>query len=977
MAVKKILVGNVIGPRGKSAYEEWLEQSGNAGKTFDDFLNYLSMSVPNADWEQNDENGPGYIKNKPFYEYEVNEVIFDGDIAIPEGSGGITGYYFESPLNIVNGEEYLMQFDDMEAIHITAGTTSYAFKNVAQYIALYSNSITFGYYRKNEYHVKISSLNTRTAIKQLDEKFISYKPGMKVENGGEIFNDYANNTASAIDSHAEGRRTKAVTRQAHAEGDCTVAGNVDINTSDASPIGDYPSGTAAHSEGIYTNAKGTAAHSEGYKSRATGNMSHAEGYETIANGICAHAEGEATRARTVGSHAEGKNTEAGEENGQSYCHAEGVETKAYGRGSHAEGDNTVAEGQYSHAEGGACQAIGDYSHAEGCNDGHIYTITNGKAAHAEGIGTWAIGDGSHSEGRATSASRAYAHAEGQESTASGVAAHAEGTGTIANVNSQHAQGKYNVEDTAGKYAHIVGGGTSDTNRKNIHTIDWDGNAEFAGDVIARGCNGENPVSLLNLAESVSNNISQLSSEIAEIPKIKFIDKIINGNPNFANVIGSVKILSMIDNTVIASMPHESCIGVYITNKVFNAGRSYKIVLDIETSNPLITFSLVSLKDITVNNWSVGIIGKNERKIIVDYDATVNGDLGIYAYGDESEVKINVKVFDITDIPKEYFNNVDFYSIDDCMVYMNANEADYAKKAGSIAEIERGIACIGDSLTYGYGALPGSSDYPSILAKLCDKTVYNLGVSGEATNEILARHGGYPAKVNPFIIPADVNAVEISFNDTINIGAPNPTTLLDKSSSGIVNPVIIDGIEGIISKSEGSYYFTRSVLGEAHEITRPCHIITKEMREHKEDIQVIFVGTNGGWMITADDAETRIKKLISQIDMMIDYNTSKKYIIIGLHYFYSWVLYNGLTKEKLENELKLKYGNHFINLRKYMIEYGLSDAGLSPTEADNTAIENGEVPPSLLFSDGIHGNAKFYNILANLVHKKGLELGYWS
>ena len=47
---------------------------------------------------------------------------------------------------------------------------------------------------------------------------------------------------------------------------------------------------------------------------------------------------------------------------------------------------------------------------------------------------------------------------------------------------QHVQGKYNVEDTEGTYAHIVGGGTDDTSRANIHTLDWNGNAAFAGDV---------------------------------------------------------------------------------------------------------------------------------------------------------------------------------------------------------------------------------------------------------------------------------------------------------------------------------------------------------------------------------------------------------------------------------------------------------------------------------------------------------------
>jgi hypothetical protein len=52
--------------------------------------------------------------------------------------------------------------------------------------------------------------------------------------------------------------------------------------------------------------------------------------------------------------------------------------------------------------------------------------------------------------------------------------------TIANGEYQHVEGKYNVADTNNKYVHIVGNGTSPSNRKNAHTLDWDGNAWFAG-----------------------------------------------------------------------------------------------------------------------------------------------------------------------------------------------------------------------------------------------------------------------------------------------------------------------------------------------------------------------------------------------------------------------------------------------------------------------------------------------------------------
>ena len=40
----------------------------------------------------------------------------------------------------------------------------------------------------------------------------------------------------------------------------------------------------------------------------------------------------------------------------------------------------------------------------------------------------------------------------------------------------------------------MGNGTS-SNRSNAHILDWNGNAEFQGDVIVNGCGGSNPISL--------------------------------------------------------------------------------------------------------------------------------------------------------------------------------------------------------------------------------------------------------------------------------------------------------------------------------------------------------------------------------------------------------------------------------------------------------------------------------------------------
>ena len=58
--------------------------------------------------------------------------------------------------------------------------------------------------------------------------------------------------------------------------------------------------------------------------------------------------------------------------------------------------------------------------------------------------------------------------------------HAEGYRTIASGQYQHVQGKNNIEDTESKYAHIVGNGSSMYKKSNAHTLDWNGNAWYAG-----------------------------------------------------------------------------------------------------------------------------------------------------------------------------------------------------------------------------------------------------------------------------------------------------------------------------------------------------------------------------------------------------------------------------------------------------------------------------------------------------------------
>ena len=171
-----------------------------------------------------------------------------------------------------------------------------------------------------------------------------------------------------------------------------------------------------------------------------------------------------------------------------FAHAEGTGTTASAAGAHAEGKWTTAAHQATHAEGYGSKAFSAGAHAEGVgttagqNPSDEQATVNNKeylGAHSEGVKTKAQGRAAHAEGENTFAT-SYAHAEGDSTQATGARSHAEGYGTIAAGEAQHVQGRYNISDA--HKAHIIGGGTSASNKKNIHTVDWSGNAWYAGDM---------------------------------------------------------------------------------------------------------------------------------------------------------------------------------------------------------------------------------------------------------------------------------------------------------------------------------------------------------------------------------------------------------------------------------------------------------------------------------------------------------------
>ena len=187
------------------------------------------------------------------------------------------------------------------------------------------------------------------------------------------------------------------------------------------------------------------------------------------------------------------------------CHVEGAQNQALNDGCHVEGVSCIASGYWSHAEGEMTRVTSYASHAEGSYtkmpDGTTrYGTASGYASHIEGGGCHAEASCSHSEGLATTAKGNYSHSEGKY--------------TIASSPAQHVEGVANIEDAASTYIHIAGNGDWNA-RSNAHTLDWEGNAWFSGDVYigsTSGVNKDEGSKKLATEEYVDNNKVDCSVE---------------------------------------------------------------------------------------------------------------------------------------------------------------------------------------------------------------------------------------------------------------------------------------------------------------------------------------------------------------------------------------------------------------------------------------------------------------------------------
>lgn len=270
-----------------------------------------------------------------------------------------------------------------------------------------------------------------------------------------------------------------------------------------------------------------------------------------------------------------------------------------------------------------------------------------------------------------------------------------------------------------------------------------------------------------------------------------------------------------------------------------------------------------------------------------------------------------------------------------------------------------IVCWGDSMTAGAGG--GGTTYPSVLASLLSGVGYtgsvrNSGVGGEGVT-ITARSGA-----TPFIVDVTGGSIPASGGVTITfrqINGSNVAPLLQGDGNpdgGMTGP--LKGVLGTITYDSATttYTFTRTTAGSAVTCDRPEAFRTDYSEARRGDIYIIWIGQN----IPSND------RAIQDARAMVEHMTalSKRYIVVS----------KPTSTDTDDAAWHAEFGRRFLAIRKYMVEFGLQDAGITPTTQDNTDMANGVVPTSLR-SDSVHWTAAGYTIMGQQVFNRIRELGW--
>lgn len=273
-----------------------------------------------------------------------------------------------------------------------------------------------------------------------------------------------------------------------------------------------------------------------------------------------------------------------------------------------------------------------------------------------------------------------------------------------------------------------------------------------------------------------------------------------------------------------------------------------------------------------------------------------------------------------------------------------------------------MGAFGDSLTEST-----SGPWTTLLANLTGMTVVNRGISGQGAADIILRQGGLQPRLTLATgeIPAATTPVAVTTVDPADGWRIGGT-----GSFGFGG--YLAGVRGTLTHNlvDGGWTFTRTTAGDVTAVAAGTPFVGVETARNPTSHLILWAGRNNAGTLPV------VRDLIGLAIARGIETQVKRYLIIGVTNGTNEGKANATYAKIVEHNrlLKARYGKFFYDIRRDLIDRGLSIAGITATTADLASIADDRIPGSLM-ADTLHPNAAGYAVVGQLIAEKVLEMGW--
>lgn len=273
---------------------------------------------------------------------------------------------------------------------------------------------------------------------------------------------------------------------------------------------------------------------------------------------------------------------------------------------------------------------------------------------------------------------------------------------------------------------------------------------------------------------------------------------------------------------------------------------------------------------------------------------------------------------------------------------------------------------GDSLTYRGGVIA------ALQAKMSDVAVVNRGVGSQRSDEIFARQGGLiPVTTGPVTIPAS-GSVTVPFDITFAWNAEE-TSLCVGSLMGVPGTVVSP-----LTDATKVHTFTRTTDGAAVVVPIGTQWIQTLATTHENDTAIFWTGRND--VTQGKSAQTVIdntRKAIARLRTLY-----KRVLVVSTTQATTETIgtakYNVI--KAINDALRVEPGIRFADVQSYLVDNAytiMTQLGITPTTADNTAIAGDTLPPSFVpAGDILHHTPAIQTVIGNYLFDSHIKPIGW-